>query len=212
MDVRITSDAGRVSVLLEQRAQAMLDMRPALQHIAAEIERRTALSLHESKRQDGLPFQDLADSTKLARLRRRKGAFKKATKGGKLTAAQRRAIKRAESRNTYDAFGLRDHLRRQRIENRKAGIAAAIAAANFKPLVDTGRGRNSINARAEGKHAIRFSVIGYMVPHIGGGKDNRPPQRNFSCFHYWNGEWSLRPEMAAYAGDVIRRHIQGEAM
>jgi hypothetical protein len=215
VDVEIKSDAGRIAVLLEQRAARMLDLRPALKNIAAEIDARTAKSIHDSRRQDGVPFPDLADSTKLARLRQRKGAFRKASRLPKDKKSTLRAERRAARSRDYGVWAAGQVARNRRLiqrsGKRSAQIQAAIDAANFKPLLNTGRGANSANARVVGKDSIRWSVVQYMVPHIGGAQNGRPPQRNYSVFRAVGDGFELRPEMSDFIRSAIVRHIAGGA-
>lgn len=213
MEIEIKSDGGRVSAQLDRMGAALLDLRPALKNVAAEIDRRTALSLETSRRQDGVPFPDLAESTKLARLRQRKGAYAKATRGPKATKKQLRMEARAaRSRSIYVRMGGR-LVRKERLSGARAQVSAqlkaALAGANFKPLVNTGRGRNSANARVTGRDTVRWSVVQYMVPHIGGAANGRPPMRNFSVFRQVGSGYELRPEMSEFMRAAIQRHVMG---
>ena len=178
MDVSVTSNAGEIAAKLGARAAALRDVRPVLLGIAGDIDLMTAEAFTNSKRVDGLPFADLADSTKLGRLRRRKGAYRKAKGGKKATP-----------------------------EQRKAGIDAAIKAAKFRPLIDTGRMRNSARARVTSNTTVRFAIVDYGVPHITGTPKGRPPQRNPSVFRVINGRWEIYADFAASIAERIRRHV-----
>ena len=89
MDVAITTNAGAVVANLAARSAALRNLSPVLKDIAAEIDRVTAEAFEKSRRVDGLPFPDLATSTQVARLRRRKGAFNKASKLSRYADATR---------------------------------------------------------------------------------------------------------------------------
>lgn len=180
MQVAVTSNAGEIAARLNARAMALRDVRPVLANIAAEVDRLTAESFSNSKRVDGLPFADLADSTKLGRLRKRKGAWKKAQGGKKATP-----------------------------EQRKAAIAAAVKAAKFRPLIDTGRMRASARARVVGNTTVRWSIVDYGVAHVVGGKNWKPPQRNPSVFRVINGQWTLYESVANYVRDALVKHYRG---
>lgn len=179
MQVAVTSNAGEIAARLDARVAALRDVRPVLAGIAAEVDRLTGEALSQSRRVDGIPFPDLTDSTKLGRLRRRKAAYKKARGGKKATP-----------------------------EERKAGIREAIAAAKFRPLIDTGRLRASARARVVGSTAVRWSVVDYGVPHITGSKNHRPPVRNFSVFKLVGGTWVIEPRFAADLVARISEHVR----
>jgi phage gpG-like protein len=178
VDVSVTSNAGEIAAKLNARAAALRDVRPVLLGIAGDIDLKTAEAFTNSKRVDGLPFAELAESTKIGRLRRRKGKWRKA-QGGK------------------DATP----------EQRQAAIASAVKAAKFRPLIDTGRMRNSARARVVSNTTVRWSVVDYGVPHITGGRGGRPPQRNPSVFRVINGRWEIYADFAASITERIRRHV-----
>lgn len=197
MHVTIDSTAGAIIARLDKRAAAMRDLKPALQQVAAEVDRVTAENLTASKDSDGKPFDALAEATLIGRLRRRKGAWRKATKGAKARQKSQRAALRE---------GKFDQWKKIRADLRERVLAAA-KGAGFKPLLDTGRGRASARAKVVGRNAVRWSIVDYMIPHISGGKGGRPPERNFSIFRRVGDRFELHPRMAAYTRDVILRHI-----
>jgi molybdopterin-guanine dinucleotide biosynthesis protein len=207
VDVTVTTNAGAMVANLAARAAALRNLRPVLKDIAAEVDRVTAEGFEKSRRVDGLPFADLTDSTIVGRLRRRKGAFNKAARLPKETKAEKAQRKAARSRNIYARTAgraLRDASTGERRTRRQEQILAAAKAANFKPLVDTGRMRNSAKARVVGESTVRWAVVDYGVPHITGGKNWRPPQRNPSVFRVINGAWVLHEKVAA---DIARKLI-----
>lgn len=212
MDVQITSNAGEIAARLSARAAALRDVRPVLAGIAAEIDRLTAEALSSSRRVDGLPFPDLADSTKVGRLRQRKSLFKKA---GKLSKAEREAI----NAELYGRLHQNIYVRRARAltvgpaatsarAKRREQILAAAKAARFKPLINKGRLRASARARVVGNTTIRWSVVDYGVPHIVGGPNGRPPKRNYSVFTLRGGAWLIEPKLAAEIVSRIAEHVQ----
>jgi phage gpG-like protein len=189
VQVSVTTNAGSVVANLAARAAALRNLRPVLKDIAAEVDRVTAEAFEKSRRVDGLPFSELKDSTKVARLRRRKGLFKKAAAGTKpkknATAAERKAL----------------------AAQRRAQVLEAAKGLNFKPLIDTGRMRNSAKARVVSDTTVRWAVVDYGVPHITGTKNARPPQRNPSVFRVLGGSWVIDPKIAAFINAKIIAHV-----
>jgi hypothetical protein len=178
--VRVAVKAHDEAVLadLRKKVEALRDLRPVLKDIAGEVDRMTATSLSDSRRVDGLPFADLAESTKIGRLRQRKAIWRK-IRGGKKTTGEQRAQRLSE----------------------------ALASTKFTPLVNTGRGARSARATVAGRGSVRFSVVQYMAPHITGGKDGRPPQRNFSVFRRVGGNWQLAPKLTDYIKTRLDRAL-----
>jgi hypothetical protein len=189
VQVAVTTNAGALVADLAARAAALRNLRPVLKDIAAEVDKLTAEAFEKSRRVDGLPFGDLKDSTILGRLRRRKSAYRKATAGTKPRKGETSAERKA------------------RMAQRKSQALAAAKGANFKPLIDTGRMRNSSKARVVGESSVRWAVVDYGVPHITGGKNWRPPQRNPSVFRVINGEWVLHEKVAASIARKLVAHI-----
>lgn len=60
-----------------------------------------------------------------------------------------------------------------------ASAARSKAAGSHKPLVDTGRARNSQRAKVVGGKTIRWSAVGYLEPHMKGAG---VPKRNPTVF------------------------------
>lgn len=189
MDVAITTNAGAIVANLAARAAALRNIRPVLKDVAAEIDRVTAEAFEKSRRVDGLPWPDLKDSTIIGRLRRRKGAFRKAQAG----------TKPKKNASTQDRKGL--------AKRRQEQILAAAKDAKFKPLIDTGRMRNSAKARVVSDTTVRWAVVDYGVPHIVGGKNANPPQRNPSVFRVINGAWVIEPKVAAFIAKKLIDHV-----
>jgi hypothetical protein len=199
VQVSLKSDVSAVLAILGKKSEALRNLRPALQDIAAEIDRQTAQNLQDSRRSDGVPFADLADSTMVGRLRQRKSTWRKITKGAKPRQRKQREALRAGNFTQWTQ--IRSELRGR--------VDAALDAANFKPLINTGRGRNSARAKVVGQDTIKWSVVSYMVPHIGGGKNNRPPMRNFSVFQkpIGSADYELQPQISGYIRTRLIRHI-----
>ena len=199
MQVSLKSDVSAVLVLLNKKSDALRNLRPALQDIAAEIDRQTAQNLTDGRSSDGLQFSELADSTKIGRLRQRKSTWRKITKGQKARERKQRKALKAGDFNQWSQI-------RQELRGR---VDEALDAANFKPLINTGRGRNSARAKVVGSDSIKWSVAQYMVPHISGGKNNRPPMRNFSVFQKQQGsaDFELQPKITSYIRARLIRHI-----
>lgn len=197
MQVKIESNVSDVLALLHKRSDALRNLRPALLDIAAEIDRQTAENLTNSKTTDGAAFLDLADSTKIGRLRQRKSTWRKITKGKKSRQRKQRSAFRSGDYETWTRI-------RQELRGR---VDAALDAANFKPLINTGRGRNSARAKVVGSNQIKWSIASYMVPHIPGGKNGRPPQRNFSVFRVVGGSYELQPQLSQYINRRLIRHL-----
>lgn len=193
MQVSVTSNAGEIAARLNTRAAALRDLKPALKDIAAEIDLRTARTFQSQKSTDGAAWPGLAMSTKIARLKRRKTAYRKAVTG----PAKKLGLD--SRRNLYA---------RQAAKLQRARLAEAAAnAAGFKPLMDTGRLRGSANARVVGKDAVRWSIIGYAAPHITGSKNGKLPQRNMSVFRATGGGFVLDANMATWARERLHRHL-----
>jgi hypothetical protein len=94
------------------------------------------------------------------------------------------------------------------------------APGGIKPLIDTGRMKNSAHAVVEDGTKIRFSAVGYLGPHITGGqrggKANRPPMRNPTVFVRSGGggfdflggsSWKLDASMQLYLTKAVSSYI-----
>lgn len=189
MDVAVTSNVSMAVAGLAARAAALRDLRPVLTDVAAEIDRLTAEGFEKSRRVDGLPFADLKDSTLIGRMRRRKGLYKKAAAGTK----PRKDATAAE--------------RKQLAAQRRSQVLDAAKAMRFKPLIDTGRMRNSARARVSGNNTVRWAIVDYGVAHMTGTKNARPPQRNPSVFRLIYGKWVIDPKAAAFVIGRLSAHI-----
>lgn len=211
MEVQVTSNAGEIAARLSARAAALRDMRPVLAVIAGEVDRLTGEAISNSRSVDGEPFADLADSTKIGRLRQRKSLWKKASKLKTASKKERTQLNNAGRRKSIYArlagAGIRSQNADSRKAERAASIAAAIKAAKFRPLINTGRLRASARARVVGNTTVHWSVVDYGEPHIGGAKNGRPPQRNYSVFTIVGGTWQIVPSLATEIVRLITRHI-----
>lgn len=92
----------------------------------------------------------------------------------------------------------------------KAFQAKLRAPGGIKPLVDTGRARNSQHTDA-GPESLVWTSVGYLGYHFTGNA--RLPQRNVSPFVFINGtDWRLHPRAKAKLSELIGQHImRGEA-
>lgn len=158
-----------------ERTKRLRDLSPAFKFVAAEIEKETDDAFAQSKSPAGEGWPTLAESTRLAR----KGAKKlearlnRRTTSGKLTKAAFKG--------------------REKFASRGVAITSIGEAKVFgKPLVDTGRMRNSVRVRVHKKYLV-FSAVGYMAPHITGSlnQPGRPPKRNPTVFEIAGG--NIRP-------------------
>ena len=98
------------------------------------------------------------------------------------------------------------------------------ARAGIKPLIDTARMKNSQRATLRGKRALVWSAVGYMGPHITGGKapsgqgaslfggGGHPPMRNPTCFVGVGGEARLKPMFATRLTSLIRQWVETGAV
>lgn len=95
----------------------------------------------------------------------------------------------------------------------KAKVAALLSGLGnpgaLRPLVDTGRMRNSSHAEVSGPTSVRWSAVGYMGPHMAGGKNGRPPKRNPAVFELAGGHWRVIASVQRYMVDRIKRHVGG---
>lgn len=163
-----------------ERAQRMKDLSPALRVVAAEIEQRTDDAFRDSKSPYGETFPDLALSTQQARAAKMPGARKRG-KGGQLTKGARK--KRAAA-----------------IAHYQAGMGNV-----FKPLIDTGRMRNSVRVRVS-KNELEFGAVGYMGPHITGGR--HLPKRNPTVFQRAaSGQLEAIPSVLSLLLRTVSRYV-----
>lgn len=85
--------------------------------------------------------------------------------------------------------------------------ASLLGVGGMTPLVDTGRMRNSVRVRPA-RRAVQWSAVGYMAPHMTGGKEGRPPKRNPSPFEFVGGRWRLVPRLSKKYAEMIVRWIE----
>jgi phage gpG-like protein len=182
--VEIITNVADVATRLDARAAAMRDLTPALNNVAAEIDRMTAQAFTDQESPAGAEWPGLADATLIARLRQRKSAYRKAVGGkkSKRTPAQRRQA-----------------------------VLDSARSADFKPLVNTGRLRASARAKVAGG-AIIWSIAAYGPPHMAGGKGGRPPLRNPSVFERSGGSWRVHRRIVALLERQIAAHVARATM
>lgn len=77
-----------------------------------------------------------------------------------------------------------------------------------KPLVDTGRMRNSPHTITQ-RRRLRFSMVGYTGPHITGDKSGNLPKRNPTAFENVGGRWRLIPRLRQKYVQKIIQHVEG---
>lgn len=158
---------------MKERIKRLQDFTPALKVVAAEIEKRTDDAFQQSRSPLGEIWPTLAPSTQLARAAKLPGASRRSKKTGALTKGAKG--KRAEGIAAYQYGG----------------------ANTFKALIDTARMRNSVRVKVS-KKEIEFSAVGYMGPHIVGGKGNRPPKRNPTVFERAGRGFDAIPAVMSY--------------
>lgn len=90
-------------------------------------------------------------------------------------------------------------------ERIRAGIRAP---GGVKPMVNTGRARNSQHATVIGDDAIQWSAVGYLEPSITGGK--HIPKRNVSVFEKSGDGYVLIPALQQKLRGAIVTHVRGE--
>lgn len=132
-------------------AKRMLRLDPALKVIAEEIGERTDSSFAKSASPLGAQWSALATSTLIERARKRSPAARKKQKN-----APHRLTKGAKAKRV--GFVLAYH-------NQIQGFGGVTAT----PLIDTGRMRKSQRTLVK-SNAIEWSAVGYMGPHMTGGK------------------------------------------
>ena len=165
---------------MAERAKRIANLAPALRVVAAEIEKRTDDAFHRSQSPFGEIWPTLAPSTQAARAAKLPGARKRSKKTGKLTKGARQ--KRVEGIAAYQFGG----------------------ANTFKPLVDTGRMRNSVRVLVRGNE-LEFSAVGYMGPHITGGR--KLPKRNPTVFQLAGGQFKPIPDVLSYLLRTVGRYV-----
>lgn len=186
MAARVTTyGATEARMRLQLAASAASDMRPALVDVAREIELRTDNAFRAQRSPSGETWNDLAQSTKVARLRKRKTAWNKIV--GK---------KNGERTKVRDAA-------------HAAEILSRIESTKLTALVDTGRARNSQHCDVTGPHSVQWSAVGYLLPHMAGTEDGQPPKRNPTVFELVGGEWQLISSMMSYARSRLVDHVKG---
>ena len=149
-------------------AKRMQRLAPALKVIAEEIDERTDAAFAKSTSPAGQAFAPLATSTLIDRARRRSPAAR--TKQKK---APRLLTKGAKEKRV--GFVLAYH---NALQN--GGTTTAT------PLIDTARLRKSARTLVK-SNALEWSAVGYMAPHMTGGKTGgkrgrkRPPKPRVSA-------------------------------
>lgn len=138
-----------------QRAARMADPSPVLNALAVSWAQQTAAAFRNERSPAGEDWPRLAPSTIARRAAKLSGARGRSKKTGRITKGAQ--AKRADARARY----------------------AAGAPGVFKPLVDSGRLRQSIRyvARRDG---IEISAVAYIAHHVTGTLTVRrgPPKRN----------------------------------
>lgn len=90
--------------------------------------------------------------------------------------------------------------------------AAMRAPGGIKPLIKTGRMRNSQRAEVTGTNALRWSAIGYTGPHVTGSlsKPGRPPRRNPTVFegNIRDGSARLQERAMAKLRDMVASYVE----
>jgi hypothetical protein len=160
------------------RAGALNDMTVPFTEFGAWLDKQTDDCFQYSRDFGGEPFKPLAQSTIESRIRRLKGARRTVGKTGILTAKSA-------------AF--------QRDLRAPGGI---------KPLVDTGRARNSARSVAS-KVRLRWSAVGYLGYSMDG--HGHPPKRDPSAFDRVGGKWRLHPRAWTQLRKLVLAHAQGGA-
>ncbi len=131
------------------------DLTPVLSVAAADTVALIDDAFETSTGPNGTPWDGLADSTLIARARRAAGP----ARGRRLIGPLRPGQARTKARRGYQA--------------RLANAAISLMNGNYKPLVDTGRLRGSINATGDSR-ALKF---GTNVIYAGAMQfGSRPPQ------------------------------------
>lgn len=176
------------------RAQRMRDHSVPLKVFGAEILAATERAFQASQGVDGTPWPPLAASTIIARHLKRAGGRPKGFK--------------AKHRGKGSQRGhLTDSARLTRME-------AVLSGAGIKPLIDTGRMKNSQRATLRGARAMIWSAVGYMGPHITGSekRPGRPPMRNPTVFDNHGDGARLKPAFAKRLTDLVRQYIETGAV
>jgi hypothetical protein len=166
---------------LQLAAAASSDMRPALSDVAREIEKRTDDAFRKQVSPAGERWSDLAHSTRVSRLRKRKGVWQKVT-----------GTKKGERARVTDA-------------DQAASMLAKIEAVKLTPLVDTARARNSQHCDVTGPTSLQWSAVGYLLPHMSGEPDL--PKRNPCVFELVVGRWALVSIVDDYLRKRLVQHV-----
>jgi hypothetical protein len=169
---------------MQERVARLADLSPALRVVAAEIETQTSNAFQRSQSPFGEQWPALAPSTQAARAAKLPGANRRSKSTGKLTRAA--YLKREKAVADYQAG--------------KSGI--------FKPLIDTGRMRNSVHVNVRGNE-LEFTAVGYMAPHITGSltKPGRPPKRNPTVFQMVGGAFQPIPNVLSLLLKTVGRYV-----
>lgn len=136
------------------RQQRLLDSSAVYRQLAVEFSQQTASAFRNERSPFGEDWLRLARSTVARRVAKLPGASSRSKKTGRLTKGAR--IKRAAAAAVYDQGG-----------------------GNIKPLVDSGRLRQSI-AYTPTRDGIEITAVWYIRYHVTGSLKvrNRPPKRN----------------------------------
>ncbi len=169
---------------MQERVRRLADLSPALKVVAAEIEKQTDDAFRKSTSPFGEQWPRLAPSTIAARAAKVPGANRRSKATGKLT------------RGAYAK-------RQAAAEKYKAGASNV-----FKPLVDTGRMRNSVHVAVRGNELV-FTAVGYMGPHITGSQnvEGRPPKRNPTVFQLAGGVFKPIPSILSLLLRTVGRYV-----
>lgn len=184
-----TADGGAAAAKrMAERAKRVRDMSRPLKVFGAEIVKATDDSFRNSRGVDGAPWPKLAESTIIARHLRRKGGRPKGfsrKRGGRLTESAR--------------------------DTRAKAISSG---AGIKPLVDTGRMRNSQNTKVTGRNTLVWSAVGYMGPHITGStkRPGRPPMRNPTVFEGTGANARLKPQFGERLTKLLTTWVETGAV
>lgn len=177
---------------LRDMADRVKDLTPAMKVVARQIEKETDDAFRGSRSPLGTPWNAIKESTAL----NRKGARK---------LKQRVNRRTKEGGLTKGARGARGKLFQKGVLGAQAFAGADLAATALgKPLIDTGRMRNSVNVKVS-KRSVRFRAVGYMAPHMTGGKNL--PKRNPTIFEGEPGRFRLVPRIAQMLRETVARYV-----
>lgn len=177
---------------LQDMSQRVRDLTPAMKVVARQIEKETDDAFRASKSPRGEPWKMIKEETALNRKggRKLKKRVNRRTKAGGLTKG---------------AMGARGKLFDKGLLGAQAFAGDDVSAAQLaKPLIDTGRMRNSVNVKVS-KRSVRFTAVGYMAPHMTGGENL--PKRNPTVFEGEPGDFRLVPRIAQKLRETVARYV-----